>query len=320
MTQHDQYKELITLFHFGELSEKDSKALLRHVEECAFCKEEFEEAGKFKQLLSLEKTEELSEDFIKDVRLEARAALRYEKRGTNFIRQFIEPLMNYFRLNYRIIFGGATLLVVGFIGGYFMFSSTKPDKGPQDSLNPLPFFISNNFGLSNVRLISNSNNGEGLEIAFTATKEFTIKGGLDDEYVQKILLYSILNSDNPGVRLNSINVINEQKKQTADTDLRDALIIAAKFDKNTGVRREAIKTLKNFPFDNQIKNAVLYVLSNDENSSLRIEAINFLMEAKKNGFNFDNDVYSVFKQKVQSDDNDYVKFQIKSVLDGKKEL
>jgi hypothetical protein len=53
---------------------------------------------------------------------------------------------------------------------------------------------------------------------------------------------------------------------------------------------------------------------NDENSSLRIEAINGLNDASKQGMNFNPEELSIFKEKMERDDNNYVRYQAKTVL------
>jgi hypothetical protein len=47
---------------------------------------------------------------------------------------------------------------------------------------------------------------------------------------------------------------------------------------------------------------------------MRIEAMNRLVEAGKSGSSFDREDLSVLKQKVEMDDNNYIRYQAKTVL------
>jgi hypothetical protein len=127
----------------------------------------------------------------------------------------------------------------------------------------------------------------------------------------------MLNGQNAGVRLNSINAISDNKKVNYDNDVKEALIRVVKFDENPGVRRQAIILLNKFPYDDEIKQAYLYVLSNDTTSGMRIEAINSLFQAKKDGYKFDNQELSVFKKKMETDNNNYIRYRARTVLQEK---
>jgi len=49
--EHQEIRELVSSYHDGEL-EKDQKQLVeKHVSECAECKEDFEELGKFEEVM-----------------------------------------------------------------------------------------------------------------------------------------------------------------------------------------------------------------------------------------------------------------------------
>ncbi|HDZ58607.1 MAG TPA: HEAT repeat domain-containing protein [Ignavibacteriales bacterium] len=124
----------------------------------------------------------------------------------------------------------------------------------------------------------------------------------------------MLNAQNPGSRLNSINAMNSEKTFKFDSDVKSALITVVMTDKNPGVRREALKVLKKLPFDDRIKLAFLYVLTNDSVSGLRIEAINALADAANNGNKLNDSEVDLFKNKLRMDDNNYIRYKSKTIL------
>ena len=49
---HQQIKELISSYYDGELDEEQKKIIKKHLEECPECQKEFEEMGKFEEVMS----------------------------------------------------------------------------------------------------------------------------------------------------------------------------------------------------------------------------------------------------------------------------
>ena len=141
-----------------------------------------------------------------------------------------------------------------------------------------------------------------------------MRGNVNDTELQKILTYAVLNEQNPGTRLNSISVINANQIQKPDDEIKNTLISVAKFDNNPGVRREALKSLNELPADEDIKNALIYALLNDTSAGIRIEAINALVKGSKSGINLNQKDLLLLKKKIQSDENNYVRYQAKNII------
>jgi predicted anti-sigma-YlaC factor YlaD len=49
---HQKIKELISSYYDGELDEEQKRLVERHLEECSECRKEFEEMGKFEEVMS----------------------------------------------------------------------------------------------------------------------------------------------------------------------------------------------------------------------------------------------------------------------------
>jgi hypothetical protein len=128
----------------------------------------------------------------------------------------------------------------------------------------------------------------------------------------------MLNEQNPGIRLNSINAISTNQPNDMDNDVKKALMSVVKYDSNPGVRREAIKVLQKFPYDEKLKETYLYVLLHDSTSGMRIEAINSLVQAKNNGHKFDQNEMSIFQKTMRTDDNNYIRYRARNVVEERK--
>jgi hypothetical protein len=124
----------------------------------------------------------------------------------------------------------------------------------------------------------------------------------------------MLNEQNPGSRLNSINAMDTEVPIHYDQDVRNALITVVMTDENPGVRREALKLISKFPYDESVKQTLLYVITKDTVSGLRIEALNSLIEAGSQGNKLNQDDLNLFKQKLQQDNNPYIKLRSKTIL------
>jgi len=87
-----------------------------------------------------------------------------------------------------------------------------------------------------------------------------------------------------------------------------------KSDDNAAVRKEALYSLMQFPYDEEIRDGLLNTLSNDKNSGLRVAAINALADIKTKGISLDEVIRKTLNKKADQDDNDFVKIRSASLL------
>ncbi len=319
---HDKFLETIRSGVIDELDERQKIEFEKHLTECKICKEEFERFQRLNTLINKIELDEPDEKLLYEARMELRGALRREISKRSFITEISERITSYFSSGLRIAVSGAAVLIIGFFAGYFVFHSTNNVVSSRQTANTIKvnnqLLESSNTRISNVRLINKDLQSGEIEFSFEASKPVYIKGNMNDPQIQNLLLYAMLSEPNPGIRLNTINAINKDQPSEIDVDIKDALIKVAETDDNAGVRRAALQLLKKFPLDESIKKAVLSVLSKDTNSALRIEAINILMQAKNMGTSFNKAEINVFKEKMREDENNYVRYAAKTVIEGSK--
>ncbi len=311
---HSLYKKWLEVYLYGELTDPELAELKQHIEKCEECRKDFDAKTRLKNILSEKKLEEPDEKLLIEARQELRAALRIERNRIPFWKRVSEKLFRPMEMPFRYALGAAATLVIGIFIGYMVFKPGTEVEPITTQLNPgNSVFLESGTQISNVRVNPSSDNGT-IEFTFDAVKPVHIKGNIDDERIQKVLLYSMLNERNPGARLNSLSIINSKAPKNFDVDIKDAVISVVKHDENPGVRREALELLNKLPFDNEVKGAYLYVLSNDINSAMRIEAINNLSRALKQGYTLDQGELMQFKDKFQDDENNYVRYRAQTVL------
>lgn len=313
---HQQFKELAHLSVFGDLKKSERALLEEHLAECSDCREEMESLIKLKGILHKNRTVEVDEKLLSEARRELRGALRAERTSKNFFSEIILKVKSAFTENYKLAFGAISVLLIGILLGYIFFNSPQQENLLTNNLSEEQ---SSNFGdenirISNVRFIDQDASDGEVEFIFEAIKPMRVKGNIKDERIKNILTYSMVNDQNPGTRLNSINFLNSKKTETVDNEIKSAVIDVVRYDSNAGVRREAFKLLTKFQYDEEIKKTYLHVLMNDSSSSLRIEAMTALVEAGKEGYQFSPEDLSVFKEKMRTDENNYVRYYAKNVL------
>lgn len=315
---HQEYQERIGLMLYHELSEHEQRETELHIVGCTECSAFHDELKKLHGVLAQYKPVEISDRLLSEARRQLRSSIRGQRttgsllgRLTDFIGDAIAP-------RYKIAVGAASTIGLGFFLGYVAFKHGEVSR-PAVPLPTEPVSIATQVSkeegeIANVRFIDSEKNDGQVEFTFDAVMPVHMKGSVDDPKIQQVLAHALLNEQNPGVRLRSVSAIASEKIQRPDSDVRDVLIAAVKSDGNPGVRKEALKALQRFPFDNEIKKTLLDVLTHDLNPALRIAAINVLASVKGRAVSADQELLEVFKQKMKSDNNQYVRLRANAFL------
>lgn len=314
--KHHQYHEWLQLSFYNELHDEEKMLLEQHLQSCSECRKELEELQAFHATLADAGAFEPDEKLLSEVRQDLRVLLRSKRTGTS-LRDRLSELTAGLLPHYKIAFGGLAMLGVGIVAGRFFFSPMQPQPNLAQQVRDDKFTptLEGEPRITNIRFMdSDATDGE-IEFTFDAVSPVHIKGNINDERVQKVLAHALVNDQNPGIRLRSVNAFAAQAQHgnAPDRDVKAALILAAKTDGNPAVRKEALKTLQRFPFDNDIKQTYLHVLMRDTNPALRIAAINALDSARVSAA--DEQLREVLRTRVQSDENSYVRLRAKAVLE-----
>jgi hypothetical protein len=309
--EHKIFKEMIQLALLNELNDDEMKELHKHLIECNECQLEYENLTKFYAVINESKTDKIDEYFLHDAREQFRQKLNYELSRQSIVEKLFNSVRKYLWIYKRPVLAGAFSLAIGLFLGYVIFS---PDSSHINLFGENTAAGGGGMAITNVRFLNNGNlNGE-VEFSFDAVKQVEMKGNIDDPSIQKILAEALVNERNPGTRIRTVNALANQTNVSPSPKVKQALITALEFDGNPAVRREALKALLEFPYDNEINDCLLYVLQRDKNSAMRIAAINGLASAKLNGQIINEETLKVLNQKVKNDDNEYVRIRAASLL------
>lgn len=319
---HKRFIELLHLSFVGELDDDERQLLERHLKTCEECQGEFAELKKFHALVSPQKTIQPSEELLQEVRQELRVALRFERSRSSVWSSLSERLSFFVSPQFRVALGGLAVLAVGVLIGYVAFAPSFQQDFP--AVMPSVERVASMRGetrIANVQFVnSDPQNGE-VEFSFEAVTPIRMKGSLQDHAVQKVLAQALLNEQNPGTRLRTVRTMVSQVEstKTLDKDIKSAFIQALKSDINPAVRKEALRTLQKFPMDNDVKQAFLFVLQHDGNPAMRIEVINSMEKALTIDGKVDQDILNAIKEKMQSDQNNYIRIRARNVYEEVKQ-
>ncbi|MEJ2493362.1 MAG: zf-HC2 domain-containing protein [Ignavibacteriaceae bacterium] len=312
---HNEFKKRILISLFGELSKYEQAELEEHLQSCEECRQELEQQTHLLSLVSKYKSLEVDEKLLQDARSQLRGAIRAEKQRSHLLDNLAQFFSGLVTAPYRAALSGVAVLAIGLFLGYLFFHSPQvtlinDNVRPASDIN----FYENDVKIKNIRFIDPVASDGEIEFTFDAVKPLHIKGNVNDSKVQRILTYAMLNEQNPGARLNSINAMDSEAPQKFDKDIKDALITVVVSDENPGVRREALKFLNKFPYDEDIKQAYIHVLTADTVTGLRIEAINALSNLTKKALDLKQSEVDLFKQKLETDKNSYIRYKTKTIL------
>jgi HEAT repeats len=117
-----------------------------------------------------------------------------------------------------------------------------------------------------------------LQLQVRTEQPLMLTGSVDDADVRHVLTYVVSNGErfDPGVRLDCLEAL---KARTEDTDVRRALLAAARKDGNAAVRMKALEALRDSASDVDVRDALVEALQHDANPGVRVEAVNLLVRS-----------------------------------------
>jgi hypothetical protein len=312
--KHSDYKELLRLSFCDELNQDERRVLDEHVKACDDCLGELEELKNLDSLLHGGKRIEISDKLLDEARRELRVALRLAQSKPRIWDDLVDRLDALTSPALRIALSGSVMAIVGLVAGYLLFRSSEVTSvsgvtqavgqaSPQ-STGPT---------ITNFKFVGQRLQGSDVEFTFDVVTPIHMKGSVNDPAIQRVLAQALMNDQNPGARLRTVSAIVEQGEalKSSDTEIKTALLDAVKSDPNVGVRKQALQALKRFPLDREVKDALIFVLKNEENPGIRIEAIAYLQSPEFSRQMVDQDLLSVLKDKMQTDNNNYVRTRAK---------
>ena len=276
--------ERIMLAAYAELPDDQVHELDRHLMSCAECLKEREQLSALKTLAALHPVIEPPANLVARSRLRLEEALDllppkrwYERLG--------ERVTNNFARLQSAPVAACLLLVAGIgagsIGGYEFaleralhtaarnpqMAETRPE--PPAQVAP-----------AEVTSIVQQPNSDVVEVRYNQLVPRSVQGPLDNPAIRELLVMASEDPASAGIRDNSVDLLAKECRAGHSCNpegIRDALMVALRYDRNEGVREKALKGLERYVAeDMRVRDAVLEALLNDSDPRIRTQAINIL--------------------------------------------
>jgi anti-sigma factor RsiW len=316
--------ERIVLAAYGELPDEEMHELDRHLPACAGCLEERE------QMLALRTLAAMHPMIEPPANLVARSRMRLEE-----ALDALPPKRWYERLSTRLINNVASLqaapvaafllLVVGagagslagyeYAQGRAAHTATRQSQvaGASQGAAIVPADV------ASISSIVQQPNSEEVEVRYNQVVPQHIKGSLDDPAIRQLLMMASEDAASAGVRDDSVGLLAAECRAGHSCNpagIRDALMVALRYDKNEGVREKALKGLEPYVAEDiRVRDAVLEALLNDGDPRIRTSAINILEPVEA-----DTSVRQVLSTVATSDQNPQIRNVSRQVLSRAPEI
>ena len=314
--------ERIVTAAYGELADEQMHELERHVTGCGECEKEREQVLAVKVLADAHPVVEPDPNLVTRARLRLDEAL-----------DTLPPKRWYEQLGQRILNNlaslqaapaAALLLLVagagaGVLGGYEYAQSRAAHEAAAQAAAATPAKIisaaalpelANLAGISGIVRHPNS---EIVDVSYNQIVPRQIEGSLDDPVIRQLLMLASQDAASPGVRDDSVALLAAECRaghSCQPSGIRDALMVALRYDKSAKVREKALEGLEPYVAqDVRVRDSVLEAVLNDSDPAIRTAAINLLEPVEA-----DTSVRQVLYSVSNSDDNPQIRNVSRQVL------
>ena len=132
--------------------------------------------------------------------------------------------------------------------------------------------------MANISSIIRQPNSEQVVVRYNKLVPAEMKGTLDDPAIRQLLMLASQNSTSDNVHDNSVELLAAECRAghgCQGAGIRDALMVALRYDRNAGVRLKALEGLQPYVAEDlRVRDAVLEALLNDSDPRIRTAAIN----------------------------------------------
>jgi hypothetical protein len=303
----DVAQDQIVLMGYGELPDELADGLEQHLSGCEHCRQELAALRAMDEYLALLPVMEPSPNLL------AQSRMRLDEELDAIpAHGFLTRL----RVNFFAWMGHlqsapalATLLVgVGFLAGNFtyryqMAHQALGNRGvtmahPADGV------------ISNVTGIVRTPNSELVQVNYNRITPETMEGSLDEPRIRELLLMGLKPGATSGVRTDVAGLLSGECQaehncnvQEDGKGLRGQLMVAARYDKDAGVRMMALEGLQRYVGqDRRVRDAITDAMMQDEDPQVRRAAISLLEPVRS-----DSSVRQALQTVSTQDQNPYIR-------------
>jgi hypothetical protein len=264
----------LSLYLYGELDFAAEELIESHLLECAFCqlalnreKEWHAAVNRHPQDVSPEWLAACRSSLFRAIKEEPTSAAHVLRKFQGWWRGLLDIRLTDKSFRLAAI---SSLLLLGFFAGR-TFSSWSLPSG-RASVNSAGLVQPS---VTQVQAIE-PESGNRVRIILQQVQQREISGSRDDDEVRALLVNAMRGSLDPGVRMDSVDMLAGQ----SSVEIRDALIQSIRNDPNAAVRVKAIESLRKLPGDVETRGVLEFALAHDRDPGVRAEAIDALVPSQ----------------------------------------
>jgi len=320
--------ERIVTAAYGELPDEQAHELERHLENCADCRKERE------QVLALQVLANALPVVEPEANLVARARLRLDEAldalpPRHWLARWGQQIRNGMASLRAAPSAALMVLAVGAAAGGFggfryeqMHVMAATHTAPAaESITPAPQAEASGSiaSVANISSITRHPGSELVDVNYNQLVPRQVTGSLDDPSIRQLLMMAAGSETSARVRGDSVSLLAAECRMghsCQPSGIRDALIVALRYDASPAVREKALTGLEPYVAEDvRVRDAVLEALMNDDDSNIRSAGIRMLAPVEA-----DTSVRQVLNTVSTSDQNPQIRFVSRQILDQVPEI
>lgn len=325
-------QERIAAAAYAELPDHEVHELERHLNGCEDCRNEREQVAALQVLASAFPVEEPDPNLIARARLRLDEALdalpphRWYERLAQRLRNSFAGLREAPVMALLMLAVGAS----GF-GGYRLAqhqqvpaAATAPAANA--ALSPAPAAMAQQpsqapdfASVAAVSAVTRQPGGNLVDVTYSQVVPHHLTGSLDNPIIRQLLMMGMQNQASARVRTESVRLLANECRMGHNcrpSGIRDALIVALRYDPNAAVRQVALQGLEPYVAqDLQVRDALLESLMSDHDPQIRAASISLLQPVEA-----DTSVRQVLYSVSNSDDNPHIRYVSRQILNQVPEI
>jgi hypothetical protein len=312
----DWVQQNIIFYVYNELEDDARYEVEQHLGRCPECASELKAARKLHATLSQRPVHEPTPNLLAASRMRLQEALETTTQGGLLQRLIFEPAtwLRQIRMSPAL---AAAIFIIGFgggIGATYNFLSTQRNPITESAGLSGPSNPSyDQASIAGIRSITQQPGSNQVTIKYDTVSTQDVRGSLNDQRIQQLLLFAARNNYNSGVRMDSVDLLTQAPNEI---HVREALMYALHNDSNPGVRLKALEGLSTFVAqDVRVRDAVVQALVGDTNPGVRMQALRLVEPLKA-----DSSVRSALTKLTETDQNASIRSQARTMLSQVPEL
>lgn len=317
-------QERITAAAYQELSGEQARDLEGHVSGCAECRTEREQVLALKVLAEAYPVAEPEANLLARSRMRLAEALDALP-PQSWLERIFQQMRNGMASLQAAPVAACLLLLVGAgagtLGGYRIAENraARATQAAQAAPAAAKAVVPTPGEVASISSIVRQPNSHVVEVSYNRMVPQKIEGSLDDPAIRQLLMQASQQTASAGVRDDSVGLMASECKAghgCKAAGIRDALMVALRYDKNEGVREKALRGLEPYVSEDvQVRDAVLEALLNDGDPRIRTAAIGILTPVEG-----DTSVREVLHSVANTDRNPYIRTVSRQVLENAPEI